>query len=77
MREEYKRVVAEIATRYASGEIRSVLIITADKNGKVRSGYHIESADKHPMLTGLRSALRQCIKTWNAEGSLPKLDEIP
>ena len=77
IREEYKRVLAEIAERYASGTIRAVLVITTDKNGKVRAGWQIDSDDKYPMLTRLRSALRRCIKMWNAEGSRPKIDEIP
>jgi hypothetical protein len=76
MRENYKRVIADIATGYASGEIRSVIIVTADTHGTVRGGYHIEKDDKHPMLTRLRTILQRTIRTWNAEGSLPKLPEI-
>lgn len=76
MREKYKRVIADIATAYANGEIRSVIIVTTDADGTVRGGYHIEKDDKHPMLTQLRTTLQKCIRIWNAEGSLPKLPEI-
>ena len=51
--------------------------MSGDKNGRVLGGYHIEADDKHPMLTHLRTILQRCILTWNNEGSLPKLDEIP
>ena len=77
MRKEYERVTAKLAADYASGEIRSVLIVSTDKNGRVLGGYHIEADDEHPMLTHLRTILQRCILTWNNEGSLPKLDEIP